>query len=115
MPHSRAAGLVTKSVLPASASDSIPTPGATRSGLALKSIALGPRELNAATVSSRRSAVPMWLEAPTVSTHGALPGAPIPPYWTLAVRFSAEIARGRHDDDPRLDGALRRERERIGR
>ena len=58
----------------------MPTPGATRSGFALKSIAVGPRELNAATVSSPRSVVPMWLDAPTVSTHGALPGAPTPPY-----------------------------------
>src|SRR5262245_18255222 len=58
----------------------MPTPGATRSGFAVKSIAAGPRELNAAMVSSERLAVPMWLDAPTVSTHGALPGAVMPPY-----------------------------------
>ena len=34
VPQSRIGGLVSKSVLPASASDSMPTPGATRSGLA---------------------------------------------------------------------------------
>src|SRR6185436_4526174 len=59
----------------------MPTPGATRSGLAPASIAVGPRELNAAMVSSLRSTVPMWLDAPTVSTHGALPGDVTPPYW----------------------------------
>ena len=83
VPHSRISGLVLKSVLPASASDSMPTPGATRSGLAWKSIAVGPRELKAATVSSARSTVPLWLDAPTVITQGALPGAPMPPYCGL--------------------------------
>src|SRR6185436_595413 len=83
VPHRRIAGLVFQRVLPASAIDSMPTPGATRSGLAWKSMADGPRELNPAMVSSPRSAVPLWLEAPTVITHGALPGAPMPPYWGL--------------------------------
>ena len=59
-------------------SDSIPTPGATRSGLAIKSSDVGPRELNTAIWSSARAADPMWLDAPTVSTHGAFPGAVIP-------------------------------------
>src|SRR5262249_56795772 len=58
----------------------MPTPGATTSGFAARSIAVGPRELNAAIVSSDRSAVPMWLDAPTVSTHGAFPGGVMPPY-----------------------------------
>ena len=31
-------------------------------------------------MSSDRFVVPMWLDAPTVSTHGALPGAVMPPY-----------------------------------
>src|SRR6185436_5545249 len=68
--------------------DSMPTPGATRFGFAAESINVGPRELNAAIVSSARSVVPMWLEAPTVITHGALPGAPMPPYtvWPAASR-----------------------------
>ena len=61
-------------------SDSVPTPGATTSGFAARSTAVGPRELNAAIVSSPRSIVPIVLEAPTVSTHGALPGAVIAPY-----------------------------------
>src|SRR2546423_9281375 len=61
-------------------SDSMPTPGATRSGFAARSMSVGPRELNAAMVSSERSAVPMWLDAPTVSTQGAFPGAVMPPY-----------------------------------
>ena len=50
------------------------------SGLAEKSIQVGPRELNTATLSSARATVPWWLEAPTVSTHGALPGEVMPPY-----------------------------------
>src|SRR4051812_5658443 len=79
VPRRRIWGFAFHSVLPASAVDSIPTPGATRSGFAWLSIALGPRELNGATVSSARSTVPLWLEAPTQITHGALPGAPMPP------------------------------------
>ena len=77
----------------------MPTPGATRSGFAPLSIAVGPRELNAAIVSSARSTVPMWLDAPTVSTHGALPGAVMPPYIVLSLRVASVVAGGRHDDD----------------
>ncbi len=58
----------------------MPTPGATMSGFASKSIADGPRELNDAIMSSARLTVPSWLDAPTVSTQGALPGAVMPPY-----------------------------------
>src|SRR5512138_3240610 len=58
----------------------MPTPGARMSGLAAKSIHVGPCELNAPTVSSLRFTVPEWLDAPTVSTHGALPGAVMPPH-----------------------------------
>ena len=53
------------------------------SGFAAKSIIVGPRELYNAIVSSLRSAVPFVFDAPTVSTHGALPGAPIAPYWAV--------------------------------
>src|SRR5512144_1061267 len=80
VPPSSANGRAFASVLFGALSDSIPTPGATRSGFAAWSIAVGPRELNGAITSSDRSAVPMWLEAPTVTTHGALPGAVTPPY-----------------------------------
>src|SRR4051812_17541681 len=80
VPHRRVVGCVAKSRLDESASDSMPTPGATISGFAERSMNPGPRELNAATVSSLRVIVPLWLEAPTVSTQGALPGAVIPPY-----------------------------------
>src|SRR4029078_10860672 len=47
---------------------------------------VGPRELNAAIVSSWRRTVPLVLDAPTVMTHGALPGDPIAPYcgWPFA-------------------------------
>jgi hypothetical protein len=43
-------------------------------------MSVGPDELKAAIVSSVRVNVPIVLEAPTVRTHGALPGAAIPPY-----------------------------------
>src|SRR5262245_37420253 len=56
-------------------------PGATRSGLADQSRNVGPRELKLATASSPRSVVPLVVPAPTVRTHGALPGALMPPYW----------------------------------
>ena len=62
------------------ASETVPTPGATRSGFASKSTAVGPDELKSAISSSLRVSVPIVLEAPTVSTHGALPGAVMPPY-----------------------------------
>src|SRR5436190_825941 len=81
VPGRRYGANVAYSALAGSLNDSIPTPGATRSGFADASIAVGPRELNAAIVSSLRSIVPMWLDAPTVSTHGALPGDATPPYW----------------------------------
>ena len=56
----------------------------------------------------------MWFEAPTVSTHGALPGAVTPPYCVLPLGVAPEIA-GRGDDgDPRLHGAPCRQREGIG-
>ena len=54
-PQIRAAGRPTNNVLPGSASDSMPTPGATTSGFCARSIRLGPSELNGATESSRRS------------------------------------------------------------
>jgi hypothetical protein len=66
-------------VLPGTESDSIPTLGASTSGFAAASIAVGPRELYVATVSSLRLVVPMCDEPPTVSTQGALPGAVTPP------------------------------------
>src|SRR5262249_59513522 len=79
-PAIRLAGLVCASVLNGSVVDSMPTPGAIRSGLAAKSIHDGPRALKMPIVSSERAAVPAWLAAPTVSTHGALPGDVMPPY-----------------------------------
>ena len=37
-------------------------------------MSVGPRELKSATSSSSRFSVPIVLDAPTVITHGALPG-----------------------------------------
>ena len=42
-------------------------------------MSVGPRELNFATLSSARVSVPSVLDAPTVSTHGALAGEEIAP------------------------------------
>ena len=55
----------------------------------------------------------MWLDAPTVNTHGALPGAVIPPY-CVGRRAAAVVPGGGDDDDAGLHGALRGERQRIG-
>ena len=67
-------------MLPGTASDTVPMPGATRSGFAFQSRNVGPRELKPAMTSSLRFNVPSVLDAPTVSAHGALPGAMMPPY-----------------------------------
>ena len=66
-------------MLPGAESEIVPVPGATRSGFAMKSIAVGPRELKSPSVSSPRVSVPFVLDAPTVSTHGAFAGAVMPP------------------------------------
>src|SRR5438128_1459779 len=79
-PGSNADARVRKNVLPGADNETLPAPGATRSGLAAQSRYVGPRELNVAIVSSRRTGVPLVLDAPTVSTHGALPGAAMPPH-----------------------------------
>src|SRR5207302_1648503 len=55
-------------------SDTIFTPGAETSGFTARSYAVGPRELNVATVSSDRPGVPHVFSAPTVIAYGELPG-----------------------------------------
>ena len=67
-------------MLPGAASETVPVPGATRSGFESKSMKVGPDELKPAIVSSLRVSVPLVLDAPTVSTHGALAGAVMAPY-----------------------------------
>ena len=57
------------------------------SGFASKSSAEGPRELKSAMTSSARPTVPWWLDAPTVKTQGALPGAAMAPYCNCPSRF----------------------------
>ena len=59
--------------------DSMAAPGATRSGFAMPSYHVGPRELNAAMRSSERFSVPAVCAAPTVMADGALPGDVMPP------------------------------------
>src|SRR5918911_1824041 len=73
VPATRYAAFVASRVLPAASIETIPVPGATRSGFAAQSRYVGPRELKLATTSSPRCGVPWVLVAPTVSTHGALP------------------------------------------
>src|SRR3954463_4839152 len=60
-PLSSIVGLSRYSTLPGAASEAMPTPVATTSGLAAKSLAVGPRELNVPIVSSARVSVPLWL------------------------------------------------------
>ena len=66
-------------------------------------------------MSSWRRTVPLVLEAPTVITHGALPGEPMAPYCGWPFGGLAEVAGRGDDDDAGVDGALGRERQRIGR
>ena len=68
------------SVLPCTDVDSMPTPPARRSGFALNSGNAGPRELNEARRSSSRTNEPFELFAPTVNTHGKVPGSVMPPH-----------------------------------
>ena len=56
-------------------------------GFESKSMKVGPDELKLAIVSSYRVSVPLVLEAPTVSTQGALPGAVIAPYCSCPCAF----------------------------
>src|SRR6185436_20051669 len=79
-PARRNSDFVESIVLPAAAIETVPVPGAMRSGFAVQSRYVGPRELNGATASSVRSGVPLVVDAPTVITHGALAGALMPPY-----------------------------------
>ena len=114
VPHSRISGLVLKSVLPASASDSMPTPGATRSGLAWKSIAVGPRELNAGdgvVAAIDRAVVARRADG---DDPRRVAGRADRAVLRLAVGRSAEVARGGDDDEPGLDRALGGERQRVG-
>src|SRR6185436_18328527 len=71
----------------------MPTPAAQISGLAEKSTAVGPDELKLATTSSEVSRVPIVLNAHVVRTHGAVPGAVMPPHcnwpWEFLPRLPA--------------------------
>ncbi len=112
-PQIRAAGRPTNNVLPGSASDSMPTPGATTSGFCARSIRLGPSELNGATESSRRSAVPLWLEAPTVKHPGGIARRRDPAELWLSPVVPAMVPRGGHHHDAGVDGAPCGQRQRV--
>src|SRR3954470_15802841 len=66
-------------VLPGTRSETIALPGATRSGLTMRSPADGPLELKLVIRSSPRTDVWFVFIAPTVMTHGSLPGAAMVP------------------------------------
>src|ERR671935_201424 len=59
---------------PVASAEVMRRPGATRSGFSTRSKRVGPDELNDATVSSPRSAVPFVSSAPMVIAYGELPG-----------------------------------------
>ena len=56
----------------------------------------------------------MWLDAPTVNTHGALPGAVMPPYCVRPVARCAVVPAAATTTMPASHGALRGQRQRIG-
>src|SRR5438552_396361 len=87
LPRTMEEVFVAANVLPNDKSETVPAPGATRSGFAAKSIAVGPDELKFAIWSSPRSVVPIVLDAPTVSTQGALAGAVMAPYCSCPAAF----------------------------
>ena len=101
-------------MLPGAASETVPVPGATRSGFASKSMKVGPDELKPAIVSSLRVSVPFVLEAPTVSTHGALAGAVMPPYCSSPAAFLPKLPAAVDDGDALVGQRLGRERQRVG-
>src|SRR5215212_10000801 len=90
-PSTRYSALAKYNELPAAASDTVPVPGATRSGFAAKSIHVGPAELYGAISSSARVSVPTVDDAPIVRTHGELPGAVMPPNCSLPSAFCPRL------------------------
>ena len=71
---SMVAGKLASIALPGARRDTMWAPGATRSGFAQPSVAVGPRELKVGSRSSATFAVPRSSTAPTVTTHGSSPG-----------------------------------------
>src|SRR5262245_57631 len=76
------------------------------SGLAPKSMAVGPAELNPATASSAVSYVPCVLNAHTVSTHGAMPGDVIAPQIGCPALFNPKLPAAATTTMPRSTSAL---------
>ena len=67
---------------------------------------VGPRELKLAIVSSARVERALVLDAPTVSTHGALPGAVMPPYCCWPCAFLPRLPAAATTTMPVIDDAL---------
>ena len=97
-----------------SASDTVPTPGATRSGFADQSTYVGPRELKLASVSSARANGAVGGRR----ADGEHPRRVARRVDAAVLRKSrgvlAEVARGRDHDHACVDDALCRERQRVG-
>ena len=75
---------------------------------------MGPRELKLASSSSSRVNVPLVLDAPTVNTHGAFPGAVIPPHCLCPFGVLTCIASRRDNHDALIDQRFCRQGQRIG-
>ena len=101
--HARAARLI----------DSMPTPGATRSGLALRSIAEGPRELNAAIVVVRPIRRALAIARADRQHPRRVPRRGDPAVLRLPEIVAPEIACRGDDHDAGVDRAPGRQRERI--
>ena len=95
----------------------MPTPGASRSGFAAKSIHVGPSELNEACRSSLRGVVPEVRRGADRQHPGRIAGARDAAELRSArcCRVLAHVAGGGDDDDAGVNRALGGERERIGR
>ena len=92
----------------------MPTPGATMSGFASKSMALGPRELNAGhrvVGTGHRALVARGADR---QHPGRVARRADRAVLHLTQAVLAEVARSRHDNDAGVHGALGRERQRIG-
>src|SRR5438067_1037180 len=72
-------GYFVESVEPGAASDTMCAPGATTSGFAQPSLAVGPRLVKLGRTSSPRPDVALSSIAPTVTTNGSFAGSEIVP------------------------------------
>ena len=77
-------------------------------------MALGPIELNGATVSSRRSTVPLWLAGADREHPGCVARRRDSTELLLSLGAAPQVSSGGDDHDPCIDCPSRRQRERVG-